>query len=178
MDSSHPAILVVGLGNPILGDDGAGWRVAEQLRQRLDAPKAGEAAFAHGAIEIDCLSLGGLSLMERLIGYRRVIIVDAVNSGIRPLGSLMVARLEELPAHAAGHTSSAHDTSLLNALQVGRLMGADLPEEIIVVGIESPFVYDFTEHLSAPVEAALPQAEEETWKILQHWMEDNLEARS
>ncbi|MBN2548680.1 MAG: hydrogenase maturation protease [Anaerolineales bacterium] len=173
MGSSHPAILVVGLGNPILGDDGAGWRVAEWIHQRLEAPEAGEAAIPAEAIEVDCLSLGGLSLMERLVGYRRVIIVDAVNSGSRPIGSLVVARLEELPAYTSSHTASAHDTSLLNALQVGRLMGADLPDEIMVVGIESPFVYDFTEKLSAPVTAAIPQAGEEAWMIMRRWVQES-----
>ena len=56
--------IVVGLGNPILGDDGVGWRVAQAV-QAL-APEA----------DVECQALGGLSLMERLVGYQRAIIVD------------------------------------------------------------------------------------------------------
>ena len=52
--SGPPPILVIGLGNPILGDDGVGWLVAEQVRQAL------EDGDLHGkAIEIDCLASVG-----------------------------------------------------------------------------------------------------------------------
>ena len=54
-------ILVIGLGNPILGDDGVGWVVAREVEIRLGASEYN--------IEVDCLALGGLSLMERLIGF-------------------------------------------------------------------------------------------------------------
>ena len=51
--------LVIGLGNPILGDDGVGWVVAEGIaRLTEDRPE----------IEVDTVALGGLSLMERLTG--------------------------------------------------------------------------------------------------------------
>ena len=57
--------LVVGLGNPTLGDDGVGWKVAEEIEQHLP----------HGqSIAVDRLSLGGISLMEHLIGYDRTIV--------------------------------------------------------------------------------------------------------
>ena len=159
-------ILVVGLGNPILGDDGVGWRVAERIQDRLHATQPNQKP---GRITVECLSLGGLSLMEHLIDYAQVIIIDAVNSGKRPPGAVTTCKLEDFPDNAAGHLSSAHDTSLQNALQVGRSMGASLPEEIVIIGIESPFVYDFSEQLTPPVEAAIPQAEMQVIDILDRW---------
>ena len=148
--------LVVGLGNPILGDDGAGWRVAEAVRTQLPSP-SGRGVGGEGEIEVDCFALGGLSLMERLVGYDRAIIVDAVATG-QPPGTVSRFRLDELPDFSTAHTSAAHDTSLQNALRVGRTMGAHLPGEVIVVGVEAQSVYDFSETLSPPVAAAVPVA--------------------
>ena len=69
--------------------------------------------------------------------------------------------LSEVPDLTSGHTSSAHDTSLRNALVLGRSMGIDLPkdEDIIIVAIEAENVYDFSEELSPVVAAAIPEAE-------------------
>jgi hydrogenase maturation protease len=53
--------IIIGLGNPILGDDGVGWKVVEELG-KLDHSKS-------KSIEVDCLSVGGLTLMERMVGY-------------------------------------------------------------------------------------------------------------
>jgi len=139
--------LIVGLGNPILGDDGVGWVVAEEVRKHLppDSP-----------VDVDCLSLGGISLMERLIGYERAILIDAFISD-QEEGTILVTKLDELPNFSAFHLTSAHDMSLQNALEMGRQLGADLPEEITVVGVSASHIYDFSEELSPPVQAAVPK---------------------
>ena len=139
--------LIVGLGNPILGDDGVGWKAAEKICQQLavDAP-----------VEVVCLSLGGISLMEHLIGFDRAILIDAFASDDN-LGSIHVMKLNDMPNYSAFHISSAHDTSLQNAIEIGWSLGAHLPEDIMVVGIATQRIYDFSEEISAPVAAALPQ---------------------
>jgi hydrogenase maturation protease len=53
---------------------------------------------------------------------------------------------------------AAHDTSLQDALKMGRSLGAHLPEQIRVVTIEAEKVYDFSESLSEPVAKAIPEA--------------------
>ncbi len=146
--------LVIGLGNPLLGDDGVGWRVAEDISCRL--PKSAETSEA--TIEVDCLAGGGLSLMERLVGYDAAILIDAIDIGRGPIGSVYRYTLDELPNQNAGHTSSAHETNLQTALQVGSSLGAALPDRVTVIAIESPHVYDFTEELTPAVAAAVPRA--------------------
>jgi len=149
MDAKNTSkTLVVGLGNPILGDDGVGWKVAEEVMTQLlpDTP-----------VVVDCLSLGGLSLMEHLIGYEHAILVDAFALE-EPVGSILVLKLSDLPNYSAFHTTSAHDTSLQNAIKLGRSMGAPLPDDVMVVGVVTKRVYDFSEELSPPVAEAVPQA--------------------
>jgi hydrogenase maturation protease len=163
---AHPVILVIGLGNPILGDDGVGWRIAERVGSALQALNS-----EPPAVEVDCLSLGGLGLMERMLGYERVVVIDAVTSGKHPPGTVTCMALEDLPDPGAGHTSSAHDTSLQNAIAVGRLMGAQLPGEIRLVLVEIEPVSDFCEELSQPVEASIPAAEQYVQHILDSWLE-------
>ncbi len=148
---SHPSsILVLGLGNPILGDDGVGWRIAAEVRSALHDNR--------GEIEIDCASLGGLSLMERVLGYERVVLIDAIETGANPVGYVNMFPLEALADPAPGHTSSAHDTSLATALRTAEAMGQATPGRIDIVAIETKQNYEFSEVLTPLVEAAVPLA--------------------
>ena len=152
--------LVVGLGNPILGDDGVGWKVAEEVEQRL--PKSPQTS----EVSVNCLALGGLSLMEHLIGYERAIVIDAIGTGQHPIGTVSHFRLDDLYDPATGHTTAAHDVSLMTAVQIGRSAGAVLPDRIDVVAIESPYTYDFSEELTPLVAAAVPLAAETVIELL------------
>jgi hydrogenase maturation protease len=148
-------LLVVGLGNPLLGDDRVGWCVAETL---ADAQL--------GEVEVDCLSVGGLSLMERLIGYDSVVLIDAITTGKNPVGTVMCFPLEALPDRMAGHISSAHDTTLQNAMQLGRSLGAQVPHHVTIIAIETTSTYDFSEKLSPLVAAAIPKAAQMVMDVL------------
>ncbi len=141
--------LVVGLGNPILGDDGVGWQIANELRNQPDIPPE---------VSIECLAVGGISLMEAMIGYDRAILIDAIASHRDPIGQVHLFNLTEMPNPAMGHTGSAHDTSLQDALTMGRNLGAHLPGEISIVTVEAQKVYEFSETLSPPIAAAIPEA--------------------
>ena len=153
--------LVVGLGNPILGDDGVGWKVAQAVEAQLSNLQP-----LTSNIEVDCVALGGLSLMERMVGYERAIVIDAIGSGQHALGEVYHFDLDDLYDPSAGHTTAVHDMSLMTALKMGRSMGADLPKQITVVAVESPYTYDFTEELTPPVAAAVPIAAQKVLDLL------------
>lgn len=157
-----PKTLVVGLGNPILGDDGVGWRVAEAV---INSISASNSRSAH--IEVECLALGGLSLMERLVGYEKAIIVDAIQTHDGEPGQIYRLSLADLPDYSTGHTTAAHDTSLQTAMRLGRTMGVDLPEEVALIGVEAKHVYDFSEELSPTIAAAVPEAVRAVLELLQ-----------
>jgi hydrogenase maturation protease len=168
--------IVVGLGNPILGDDGVGWKVAETVKERLSTesrfrlpvrPIGTKSTHYLSTVEVDCLSLGGLSLMERLLGYERAIIVDSMETGQNPVGSVRTFILASLPDPMAGHSGSAHDTSLITALKTAESIGADIPKRVDVVAVEAQNVYDFSEELSPLVAAAVPAAVQAVFDLLQ-----------
>lgn len=151
--SRPPSTIVIGLGNPILGDDAVGWRVAEAVQRQLAAEAAGLAL----AVEFDCVALGGLSLMERLVGYDRAVVVDALVAG-GPPGAVSACELEALPDYSSFNSTAPHDASLQTALRLGRMMGARLPQTVWVVGVEAERLYEFSEELTPAVAAAVPVA--------------------
>jgi hydrogenase maturation protease len=153
MDEKYKT-LIIGLGNPILGDDGIGWRAVEAFCAQY------KSSLSKQSVDFDFLSVGGLSLMESMVGYERAILVDAALTGNHPFGFVSLSGLEQLPNVAQGHMSSSHDTTLQTALAVGRKMGASLPNEIWVITIEAENTYEFSEQLSPPLEKAIPQVAE------------------
>lgn len=119
-------------------------------------------------MEVVCLALAGISLMEQMIGYERVILIDSLNTGQHPQGAIVTFTLNELVDLTYGHSASAHDLSLNNALKLGRSMGAALPadENVTIVAIEAAHVYDFTEELSPEIAKTVPKMIEAVIKLL------------
>ena len=150
---------VIGLGNPILGDDGVGWRVAELVREGLGDTD----------VDILCLAVGGVSLMEEMVGCNRAVLVDAVVTGGTP-GEVLSGPLDALGDPACGHTASTHDTTLMTALSMGRALAAPLPDEVWVVGVEvdPARLHEFSDTLSPAVAAAVPEAAQR----VREWLAD------
>jgi hydrogenase maturation protease len=150
--------LIVGLGNPILCDDGVGWLVAQRVRQALSKRKSNGSPPVTAHVDVVEACVGGLSLAELLIGYERVIIVDAIMTGSAAPGSVQHLQMRELPGTL--NTASAHDTNLATALQALRRFGAALPneEQIHIVAIEVRDVWTFSETCTPEVLAAVDKA--------------------
>jgi len=150
---------VIGLGNPILGDDGVGWCVAEQVRDGLRGRD----------VDVLCLAVGGVSLMEEMVGCERALLVDAVVTGGTP-GEVVSCPLDALGDPACGHTASTHDTTLVTALTMGRALKAPLPDDVWVVGVEvdPARLNEFSDALSPEVAAAVPEAVRRVQEWLAH----------
>jgi hydrogenase maturation protease len=107
---------------------------------------------------VDFLALGGISLMERLIGYDQAVLIDAIVTNQHPIGTVYCFDITDLPARDLGHMGSPHDTTLMDALKLGQRMGIQLPDKINIIAVESQNVFDFCEELTPSVEAAIPEA--------------------
>ncbi|MEA1977723.1 MAG: hydrogenase maturation protease [Chloroflexota bacterium] len=154
--------LVLGLGNPILRDDSVGLRVAQEVDRLI--PTSPD-------IEVGLDYWGGLRLMERMIGFDRAIIIDAICTGASPPGTLHLLNPDDIPTQ---RSASAHDVNLSTALEFGYTAGAHLPavEDILLIGIEAADVQTFDEALSPEVEDALPAAVEAVMTALSNATED------
>jgi hydrogenase maturation protease len=152
--------LVLGLGNPILTDDGVGVRVAEAVREELEHLRrtSDEVRRKLDSVEVREVSVGGLTLMEAMLGYDRVILIDALHRRDGQPGTVHRLTLDDLRAISPPqHTASAHDASLITALEVGQRMGLPLPTEIIIYAVEVENISDFSEELTPAVAQAAPQ---------------------
>lgn len=94
--------------------------------------------------------------MEQMVGYERVIIADAIVTEAGRVGAVHSQPLEAIRATA--HSNSSHDASLQAALETGRRMGLQLPNEIWVVAVEIEPNFVFSESLSPAVATAVPKA--------------------
>ena len=144
--------LVVGLGNPILTDDGVGVKVAYEIERALASVNSDD-------ITVTEASAGGLRLMEMMIGYDRVILVDAFIgcNGDEP-GTVHRMTLDDLRGISpTQHSACAHDTTLVTALDFGERMGLHLPKEISIHAIEVENIIDFSEEPTPAVAAVIPK---------------------
>jgi hydrogenase maturation protease len=154
--SQAAPVLLIGLGNPLVTDDSVGLRVVQAVRQQL--------ADDHPRVDIVEDYWGGLRLMERMIGYDRVIVVDAICCGSPP-GTVHHLTVDAIPTQ---RSASAHDVSLPTALEFGRRAGAALPanEHVYLLGIEAHDVINFGSECTPAVAAAIPRAVAEVTKLL------------
>jgi len=144
--------LIIGLGNPILTDDGVGVKVARELEEIIDLS-------AHPGLEITEASAGGLRLMEALLDYDRVILIDAfyLHPDRTDPGKIHRMTLDDLRSVSpTQHSTSAHDTSLVTALDAADQLGYKIPHEIIIYAVEVENILDFSETPTPAVADAIP----------------------
>lgn len=137
-------VVVLGIGNLLLSDEGAGVRALERLRAAYDLPD--------GVSLID----GGTSAMELLDdleGVDLLIVLDAVRAGLAP-GSLIRLSGNDVPVFFRTKLSP-HQIGLADVLATLDLLGAP-PRETVVLGVE-PLCLETGLGLSAPVAARLPE---------------------
>ncbi len=140
-------ILVLGIGNPILGDDGIGFYVAQELASKVK----------NESVDVKDASTHGLNLLELLAGYDRVIIVDAIKTENGEAGQIYKLRPEDF-VNTVHFATSLHDTNLATAIEIGkRLLAEQMPKEIVIFAIEAEQVTKFTEEMTEKVKEAIPK---------------------
>jgi hydrogenase maturation protease len=137
--------LVLGMGNPILSDDGAGIRVAQEVERKLDDPQ----------ITVSETSQAGLSLLDSIVGYGKVIIIDAIQTEKGKAGQIYRMKPEDFSS--AKHLLSPHQINLVTALEVGKMLNLTMPQEITVFAVEAKDITNFSEKCTPDVERAIPK---------------------
>jgi hydrogenase maturation protease len=104
--------IILGIGNPILSDDGVGLHIASELDGLLDD------------VDVRTTSMIDLNLLDTLADYDRLFIIDAIEAGGSHIGT--VRRLP--PGEGSLHLFSSHGIHLFELLQLGRDLGYRIPE--------------------------------------------------
>lgn len=136
-------ILILGIGNPLLSDDGAGIYVAAELKEKFDHPD----------VTVLETATGGLSLLDFLTGYDKAIIIDAIQTVGGTPGQIY--RLTPEAFDTAEHIISPHGIDFRTALELGKKLGLHLPNEIVIYAIEAADVSTFGEECTTPVRKAV-----------------------
>ena len=144
--------LILGIGNSVLSDDGVGCKVAQRLEERLKG---------HPNITVKETSLSGLSLLDEIAGYERLIIMDAIQTRGGKPGAIYKLSPTDFKT---GRMAVIHDLGLLGALELGRKLEMDMPGKVIIFAIEAKDMVTFSENLSPEVEEAIPRVVEAVLK--------------
>jgi hydrogenase maturation protease len=138
--------LVLGIGSDILGDDGVGIHVARAVAKRVTDP----------AVTVEESGATGLSLIERIRGYQRLIIADALLTDNTKSGEIHRLELKDL-AKTNG-TVTPHEAALATTLEIGNtLFPGEMPGEVIVFAVQTKDVKQVSSEMSPAVKAAVPE---------------------
>jgi hydrogenase maturation protease len=140
----HPDnILVLGIGNPLMGDDGVGIRVIEMLSQRELPP----------GVQVEEADLPGWGLPSWFEGQSKVILIDAVQMGQEP-GNWRRFRSDEIHAVMEENSLSLHQQDLACGLELAQALDL-LPQDLVLYGIQ-PAEISAGAGLSPEVQARMP----------------------
>jgi hydrogenase maturation protease len=137
--------LVLGIGNPILSDDGVGIKVAHEVGKNMNDPQ----------IAVSETSAAGLSLLDSMLGYDKVIIIDAIQTKEGKAGQIYRMKPEDFSS--AKRLSSPHQINLVTALELGKMLSLAMPREISVFAVEAKDIATFSEKCTPEVEKAIPE---------------------
>jgi hydrogenase maturation protease len=138
--------LVLGIGNTLLGDDGAGVRVVRQVAEKTTDPQV---CFRD-------TSAAGLNLLDIIPGYDRLIVVDAILTDDANIGRVFC--FDPGPSQESS-AISLHSCALDAALKLAcSLDGTCVPSDVKIIAIGIKAVENVTETLTPSVEAALDKA--------------------
>jgi hydrogenase maturation protease len=140
--ATHPAAVVIGLGNQYRGDDAVGPTVVSELQ-----------GYRLPNVELILCDGEPVGLLEAWSGVDLAILIDAVLCEPSDPGRIWRSTMDNL--HGVTHSASSHTLGVPEALLLGRALDR-IPRKLIVVAVEAADL-DLGLGLSAPVAAAVPR---------------------
>jgi len=112
--------LILGMGNPILSDDGVGLFIARQLEGKIPG------------VDVITTAMAGLNILDLVIGYDKIFVIDAVLTDGRSFGNLKKLTENE----GSLHLFSSHGLNFPELLRLGRELGYKMPDVVAIYGID------------------------------------------
>ena len=148
-------ILILALGNDILGDDGAGPESGRILQQ-----------YYGSDCQIEIVCGGGLELLDLLEGKKKVLIIDSICSGDIVPGAIKELSIPDFSRLVA---FSPHYVGLPEIIHLAGLLGINFPQEIKILAIEIMPQLRLSEQMSKEINRALPNLVKSAIRILKEW---------
>jgi len=156
MYKAKRSTAIVGIGNNLLTDDGAGIHALNRFAQ--DNDDDGLTCIDGGTV--------GLALLDRLADLDGLIALDAMILG-KPPGTVTVLEGEDMDTHLRNQHGSVHEVGLSDLMDALRLRG-ELPDQRALIGIE-PSNMDWGTEPTQPVAAAVPEAAARAQQLVRNW---------
>ncbi len=134
--------LILGFGNPILTDDAVGIRIAEELEREFPD------------ITVEATSEAGLSILDEVTGYDKLVIIDSIKTGKGKPGELYKLELEDLKPRS--DFSSSHGLDIATAFKLGEKLGYPLPHEVSIYAVEVKDNTTFGEGCTPELKQSIP----------------------
>jgi len=134
--------LILGFGNPILTDDRVGIRVAQKIREE------------NPYLEVIETSEAGIALIDHVVGYDQLVIIDSIKTEQGKPGELYKLGLEDLKP--AAYFSSSHGIDIATAFKLGESLGYEMPKHISIYAVEIRDNTTFGEECTEEVERRIP----------------------
>jgi len=169
MPDSLPAKpLILCLGNEIISDDGFGAVIAERLNADAELIAVVDVIFA---------AVAGFALIDLLKDRPRALILDTIQTIGGIPGTLHQFSADLLVP--GKNLTTSHQISLPTAIELGKRLGANMPENIDILAVEASDLTTLSESLTPAIEAAVPEA----IRLVREWVlhqesQDLLSARS
>ena len=154
--------LVLGLGNDLYGDDGVGIHVIHGLRKECESQKIHPSWFENVVLE-EC-SLSGLSILDVIVGYDRLIIIDTIKKQNPETGKIHILEEKDV-RHIPG--PSPHYVSIPQAMEIGRKFGLKVPSQMRIIAGEAKNLYNLGEGLTKRMKEVLPEIVRQVKKELE-----------
>jgi len=134
--------LILGIGNPILTDDRIGIKIARKLKE--EKPE----------LEVVETSEAGITLLDLIVGYNKLIIIDSIKTEKGKPGDLYKLELEDLKP--AKDLSSSHGIGIATAFELGQRLGYSLPRHTSIYAVEIKDNTTFGEKCTREVKEKIP----------------------
>ena len=153
-------ILILGIGNDILSDDGIGPRLVEEIEKQMTRP---DVTFLTAAT-------GGMDILELIRDFPEVIIIDAIKTQNGVPGT--VYYLTPSDFRETLHISSFHDISFLTGLELAEKLDIHIPEHIHIIAIEIVEDLVFSDEFSPLIAEKYDQIRQDVVGMVENLVKD------
>ncbi len=137
--------LVIGLGNTILSDDGAGIFIAREMARGLK-----DRNIEAEVVELSC---GGFRLMDFFAGYEKIVMIDIIHD---EMGEAGICRKIDPSVEKPFHLRSSHGLGFFEALALARQTGLLTAEDISVYAVTAKNISEFSENIDPVIIGKIP----------------------